>query len=210
MDLSKLQEGLTGLLGQGDSPILTIMSLLCRVLLPILCVWLVVRCGKSLIRGRVEREVWGRLTLPDGDYGEFRHWENTVGRSRRSDVVLQSPTVSRSHAAFLRDEKGAWSIQALNSKNGVTVNGQEVPPQEHMPIQDGDIIGMGDVEVTFTAITAAEELEQAKRRTRPGKAISPGLNLFLLTLIQLVLCMELLMAYAADAGGKIVLTFGVL
>ena len=53
-------------------------------------------------------------------------------------------------------------------------------------------------------------LEQAKRRTRPGKAISPGLNLFLLTLIQLVLCMELLMAYAADAGGKIVITFGIL
>lgn len=210
MDLSKLQEGLTGLMGQSDSPILAIMSLICRILLPILCVWLVVRCGKSLLRGRVEREIWGRLTLPDGDYGEFRHWENTVGRSRRSDVVLQSPTVSRSHAAFLRDEKGAWSIQALNSKNGVTVNGQEVPPQEHMPIQDGDIIGMGDVEVTFTAITAAEELEQAKRRTRPGKAISPGLNLFLLTLIQLVLCMELLMAYAADAGGKIVITFGIL
>lgn len=210
MDLSKLQEGLTGLMGQSDSPILTIMSLICRILLPILCVWLVVRCGKSLLRGRVEREIWGRLTLPDGDYGEFRHWENTVGRSRRSDVVLQSPTVSRSHAAFLRDEKGAWSIQALNSKNGVTVNGQEVPPQEHMPIQDGDIIGMGDVEVTFTAITAAEELEQAKRRTRPGKAISPGLNLFLLTLIQLVLCMEMLMAYAADAGGKIVITFGIL
>lgn len=210
MDLSKLQEGLTGLMGQSDSPILAIMSLICRILLPILCVWLVVRCGKSLLRGRVEREIWGRLTLPDGDYGEFRHWENTVGRSRRSDVVLQSPTVSRSHAAFLRDEKGAWSIQALNSKNGVTVNGQEVPPQEHMPIQDGDIIGMGDVEVTFTAITAAEELEQAKRRTRPGKAISPGLNLLLLTLIQLVLCMELLMAYAADAGGKIVITFGIL
>ena len=210
MDLSKLQEGLTGLMGQSDSPILAIMSLICRILLPILCVWLVVRCGKSLLRGRVEREIWGRLTLPDGDYGEFRHWENTVGRSRRSDVVLQSPTVSRSHAAFLRDEKGAWSIQALNSKNGVTVNGQEVPPEEHMPIQDGDIIGMGDVEVTFTAITAAEELEQAKRRTRPGKAISPGLNLFLLTLIQLVLCMELLMAYAADAGGKIVITFGIL
>lgn len=210
MDLSKLQEGLTGLMGQSDSPLLAIMSLICRILLPILCVWLVVRCGKSLLRGRVEREIWGRLTLPDGDYGEFRHWENTVGRSRRSDVVLQSPTVSRSHAAFLRDEKGAWSIQALNSKNGVTVNGQEVPPQEHMPIQDGDIIGMGDVEVTFTAITAAEELEQAKRRTRPGKAISPGLNLFLLTLIQLVLCMELLMAYAADAGGKIVITFGIL
>lgn len=210
MDLSVLQEGLTGLAGQSQSPLMTALSVICRILLPILCVWLVIRCGKSLLRGKVERETWGRLTLPDGDYGEFHHWENTVGRSRRSDVVLQSPTVSRSHAAFLRDEKGAWSVHALNSKNGLTVNGEEVPPQEQMPIEDGDIIGMGDVEVTFTAITAAEELEQAKRRTRPGKAISPGFNLLLLTLIQLVLCLELLMAYAAEAGGQIVLTFGVL
>ena len=122
---------------------------------------LVVRCAVSLLRGKIERETWGRLTLPDGDYGEFHHWENTVGRSRRSDVVLQSPTVSRSHAAFLRDEKGQWSVYALNSKNGLTVNDQEVAPQEHMPIQSGDIISMGGVEVTFTASTAAEELAQA-------------------------------------------------
>lgn len=208
MDL--LQEALAGLTGQSGSPLLGVLSLICRILLPVLCIWLVVRCGKSLLRGKIERETWGRLTLPDGDYGEFHHWENTVGRSRRSDVVLQSPTVSRSHAAFLRDEKGVWRVHALNPKNGLTVNGQEIPPEEHAPIQDGDVIGLGDVEVTFTAITAAQELEQAKRRTRPGRAISPGLNLCILTLIQLVLCIELLMAYAADAGVRILVTFGAL
>ena len=199
MNLSSLQEALSGLAGQ-SSPVISALSVICCILLPILSVLLVVRCAVSLLRGKIERETWGRLTLPDGDYGEFHHWENTVGRSRRSDVVLQSPTVSRSHAAFLRDEKGQWSVYALNSKNGLTVNDQEVAPQEHMPIQSGDIISMGGVEVTFTASTAAEELAQAKKRTRPGRKISPGLNLLLLTLIQVVLCAELLIAYGAESG----------
>lgn len=75
MDL--LQEALAGLTGQSGSPLLGVLSLICRILLPVLCIWLVVRCGKSLLRGKIERETWGRLTLPDGDYGEFHHWENT-------------------------------------------------------------------------------------------------------------------------------------
>ena len=209
MNLSSLQEALSSLAGQ-SSPVISALSVICCILLPILSVLLVVRCAVSLLRGKIERETWGRLTLPDGDYGEFHHWENTVGRSRRSDVVLQSPTVSRSHAAFLRDEKGQWSVYALNSKNGLTVNDQEVAPQEHMPIQSGDIISMGGVEVTFTASTAAEELAQAKKRTRPGRKISPGLNLLLLTLIQVVLCTELLIAYGAESGVPITVTFAAL
>ena len=79
-----------------------------------------------------------------------------------------------------------------------------------MPIQSGDIISMGGVEVTFTASTAAEELAQAKKRTRPGRKISPGLNLLLLTLIQVVLCTELLIAYGAESGVPITVTFAAL
>ena len=89
MNLSSLQEALSGLAGQ-SSPVISALSVICCILLPILSVLLVVRCAVSLLRGKIERETWGRLTLPDGDYGEFHHWENTVGRSRRSDVVLQS------------------------------------------------------------------------------------------------------------------------
>ena len=96
MDLSILQEGLALLDGHAGSPLLSAVSILCRVLLPILAIWLVERCARSLLRGRIERETWGRLTLPDGDYGEFHHWENTSGRSKRSDCVLNTPTFSRS------------------------------------------------------------------------------------------------------------------
>ena len=86
MNLSSLQEALSGLAGQ-SSPVISALSVICCILLPILSVLLVVRCAVSLLRGKIERETWGRLTLPDGDYGEFHHWENTVGRSRRSAFV---------------------------------------------------------------------------------------------------------------------------
>ncbi len=209
MNLSSIQDALNVFGANNSSPIVQVIAVILRLILPLLCIWLIVRCTKSLLRGRIEREIWGRLTLPNGDYGEFHHWENTVGRSRRNDVVLNSPTVSRNHAAFLRDERGNWSVYAL-TKNELTVNGREVFDQEHAPVHDGDEISMGGVKVTFTALTAAEELAQAKRRTKPGRSVSPGLNLLLLTLIQAILCTELLMAYAADAGIKIVVTFAVL
>ncbi|MBR1781451.1 MAG: FHA domain-containing protein, partial [Oscillospiraceae bacterium] len=150
MDLSFFKDNLEALAQQVDSPALAMAALIARYVLPVLCIWLVVRCGVSLLRGRIEREAWGRLTLPNGDYGVFHHWENIVGRSRSSDVVLQSPTVSRSHAAFLRDERGNWSVQALSTKNEVSVNGVEVPLQQAAPVKHGDVVSMGGVEVTFT------------------------------------------------------------
>lgn len=209
MELSYLNETFAALQNQADTPLFSLLSLLCRLLLPILSLWLVVRCAKSLLRFRAEREMWGRLTLPDGDFGEFHHWENTVGRSRRSDVVLQAPTVSRSHAAFLRDEKGNWTVHCL-AKNELSVNGQDVLYQDSAPIRHGDVISLGGVAVTFTALTAQEELAQAKRRTRPGKSVSPSVSLVLLTMLQFVLAFSLLMAYGADAGTEIALTFAAL
>ncbi len=202
MDFTQLTQFIASI---SDAPWISPINLALRILLPVLSIWLLVRCGRSLLRGRIELENWGRLTLPNGDSGTFHHWENTVGRSRRSDVVLQSPTVSRSHAAFLRDDKGSWSVRSL-TKNELSVNGEELQYQESAPISDGDVISMGGVEVTFSAITHQEELEQAKRRKKPGRAISPTFSLILLTLIQVELALMLGFAYP-DAVGSILFSF---
>ena len=202
MDFTHLTQFITGL---AEAPWISPVNLALRILLPLLSVWLLVRCGRSLLRGRIEQENWGRLTLPNGDSGTFHHWENTVGRSRRSDVVLQSPTVSRSHAAFLRDDKGSWIVRNI-SKNELTVNGEELLEQESAPIQDGDVISMGGVEVTFSAISHQEELEQAKRRKKPGRAISSFGSLLLLTFIQIELTLMLSFAYP-DVVGTILFSF---
>ena len=69
-----------------------------------------VRCILSLFRERNNRELWGYLSLSNGARYELNHWENLLGRSGSADVVLDFPSVSRSHAAILRDDKGAWRL----------------------------------------------------------------------------------------------------
>ena len=51
------------------------------------------------------------------------YWENSIGRSRSSDIKLSDPTVSRDHAVLLRRNDG-WFVTDTGSKSGVYVNGE--------------------------------------------------------------------------------------
>jgi FHA domain len=62
-----------------------------------------------------------------------------VGRSRRCDIVLDDPGVSRRHARLVfRD--GSWVLQDLQSTNGTTVNGVQVGRCQLRP---GDSLTLG-------------------------------------------------------------------
>jgi FHA domain len=62
-----------------------------------------------------------------------------IGRAPSCDIALGDQTVSRRHARLLfRD--GAWIVNDLASKNGVTVNGTQVGRCQLRP---GDRLGLG-------------------------------------------------------------------
>jgi hypothetical protein len=62
-----------------------------------------------------------------------------IGRASACDIALSDQTVSRRHAQLLfRD--GAWIVNDLASKNGVTVNGTKVGRCQLRP---GDRLGLG-------------------------------------------------------------------
>jgi pSer/pThr/pTyr-binding forkhead associated (FHA) protein len=62
-----------------------------------------------------------------------------IGRASACDIALSDRTVSRRHARLLfRD--GAWIVNDLASKNGVTVNGTKVGRCQLRP---GDRLGLG-------------------------------------------------------------------
>ena len=63
----------------------------------------------------------------------------TIGRSPSCDIAIHEPTVSRRHA-LLRFCDGAWTVQDLASKNGLTVNGT---PVGRCAVGPGDLLGLG-------------------------------------------------------------------
>ena len=53
------------------------------------------------------------------------YWENSIGRSRNSDIVLADDTVSRDHAVLMRRDDG-WLVSDTGSKSGVFVNNKKI------------------------------------------------------------------------------------
>ena len=81
-----------------------------RYVVPLLAILIVARCAVSLLTFRREAEVWAWLTTQTGDRIPVTHWENLLGRGRGSDVLLEYPTISRTHAVLTRYDDGSWSI----------------------------------------------------------------------------------------------------
>jgi adenylate cyclase len=63
----------------------------------------------------------------------------TLGRAPECDLVLNHESVSRAHARFSFDGE-SWTIEDLESKNGVRINTYRV---EHQRLRDGDRIDLG-------------------------------------------------------------------
>jgi hypothetical protein len=90
----------------------------------------------------------------------------TLGRTGNNDIEIDSPSVSRFHAWFVRDEKSdRWTIVDANSKNGTQVAGKKLAPKVPEPLPNGSRVKVGQVELTF--FTADGFLAQLKRRGAP-------------------------------------------
>jgi len=75
----------------------------------------------------------------------------TIGRSLDNDIVLDEGTVSRRHAQ-LRRRYGQYVIYDLGSRSGTLVNGH---PVREAPLDDGDVVTMGEVELRFERLTGS-------------------------------------------------------
>jgi hypothetical protein len=70
----------------------------------------------------------------------------SLGRSRKCDVVLEDPNVSRQHAE-LRPRGGSWVLTDLGSTNGSRLNGHPVERSE--VVRPGDEIELGATVLRF-------------------------------------------------------------
>lgn len=128
-----------------------------------------------------EPEIWAWLCLPDGNQLPITHWENVIGRNKRSDIVIDLPTISRSHAVLTRYDDGSWTISDIGSKGGIQVNGQDTAL---CALEPGDVISLNGLEMTLEPITENQEAYQTTLRTKAGKDFHPSVTLVLLSLFQ--------------------------
>ena len=86
----------------------------------------------------------GVLRGRQGDY-QLTEPVTVIGRSRRCDIVLTDPNVSRQHAEIRRQDNGYMLID-LGSTNGTRVNRRDV---KQVVLQHGDRIELGTTEFLF-------------------------------------------------------------
>ena len=202
-----LREWAWDLVSYIDSNVLSYATLIIRLILPVLAIIIVVRCLKSLFIEKSEEESWGYLSLPNGARIHLKHWENVIGRAASSDVYMEYPTLSRTHAALIRDAKGNWIVSNVTSKSGVSVNGSKTKSPDGVPVKAGDVIGLGGVELVFVPNDKAEEFEQASARTRPGRIVKQGTTLFFLSQFQVLLGLQLSISKGDDLTAALPLSF---
>ena len=105
--------------------------------------------------------------LLDGD-------TKVIGRSARSDIILQDVGISRQHCRVRVSESGV-SIRDMNSKNGTAVNGQRI--RSETVLTDGDLIEVGRslLKVRLEPALAAEIVEEEPSPDQPALQIEAPL-----------------------------------
>lgn len=196
-----MQAFFTGLLAAA----IPILLSLGRIVMAVLAIWIVIRCTRSLFEPQ-EQEHWGVMTLANGARYDLCHWENVIGRAKNADVRVNFPSVSRSHAAVCRDDGGDWTLYPLQSRNGILLNGQRVDGP--VPLERGDVIAVGGVELYFFPAGTQEEAALAEQRAKAGRAVSAAATLWLLTGFQGLALVQLLPSFTAENYLPILVGFG--
>lgn len=166
-------------------------TLILRFLQPLLALLIVYHIFTSM---RSHRRAEQPLILLDNlntrDQIPVMYWENSIGRSKTSDIMLADPTVSRDHAVLYRREEG-WLVDDTGSKSGVRVNGRKI--NATAPVHIGDSIAVG----TTTLVMRKANRPNAQKSSwffdrRKGKrSISPAFLLFLVSLFHFMISLPL-------------------
>ena len=125
----------------GFQAFLDIAVVVLRFLLPVYAVVIIYQCFASMRRHRRPEKPLVTLELREtGEQIPVLFWENSIGRSKGSDICVDDPTVSRDHCVLLRRQEG-WMVSDIGSKGGTYVNGKKVRDRTQVLIDDEIKVG---------------------------------------------------------------------
>ncbi len=176
-----------------------------RWILPILAILILLKSIRSLLQVENPAEIWAYLSLPNGVHMPLTHWENLLGRAKSADVVLNYPSVSRSHCTLIRNDDGDWIATDLSSKGGTMVNGETV--EGEAPVRLGDTLTLGGVEMMLLSVPPKEKRQNVRQRYREGHPVSPWSSLAFLSVFQALIALQLIIALGVDCPPELPVVF---
>lgn len=182
-----------------------------RILLPFYAIFIVYQCYAAMRRRRRPEKPLVTLCNPvTGLKLPVILWENSIGRSKGSDIVVDDPAVSRNHCVLLRRKDG-WFITDTGSKSGTYVNGKKIRDRAQVLIDD--VITLGDSEFEFKrGQDYDEELKSSwffsKVSNKP--AIKSWKLMLLITIFHFFMCVEAMFWNDATNANSPLVLFGVL
>jgi hypothetical protein len=98
--------------------------------------------------------ITARATMPDGPREKALVFKPggrrmSVGRASDNDLILNDKSVSKIHAALVMNREGTLMVADTGSTNGTYINGRRIAYGEARQIEDGDVVGFGNIEVRF-------------------------------------------------------------
>lgn len=116
-------------------------------------------CGRQLSQGTIRLGAGPRLQISVG--GQLPYDVSlsgspiTIGREPNNTIVVPYSEASRHHAQIV-PHAGGYAVADLNSSNGTFLQGQRIPPNQAVPLGDGNVILIGDqwgnaIKVTYLA-----------------------------------------------------------
>ncbi len=92
----------------------------------------------------------------------------TVGRSRKCDLCIDHPSVSREHAVF--HGSNPVTVEDRGSTNGTTVAGRRVGSGARVPVQRGEVVAIGAAVLVIRVAFEDDVVPGPPRRTGPTTA----------------------------------------
>lgn len=150
--------------------LLDIATIALRALLPIYACVIVYQCFASARRHRRPEKPLVTLEIKEtGQKIPVLFWENSIGRSKGSDICVADMSVSRDHCVLLRRQEG-WFVSDIGSKFGTFVNGERAEGRTKVIIDDEITVG----QTTFVLKRGDEYQERLRPSWFFSKASDKG------------------------------------
>lgn len=162
-----------------------------RILMPIFAIVIVYQCYAAMRRRRrSEKPLVTLFNTKTFEKTPVVLWENSIGRGKANDIVVDDPTVSRNHCVMLRRSEG-WFVTDANSTAGTYVNGN--PADGRTQVLIDDIIRVGNTE--FQLLRGDEYNEEIRsswffKKVSDKPAVKPWKLMLMVTLFHLFMSIE--------------------